>query len=377
LIKTLPRWRFEQLVRRHGADHRVRSLPTWSQLVALLYAQLAGVCSLRELVAGLASHGNLLYHLGVGTVRRSTLADANATRPLAVFSDVFALLLRRLQPELAGQAKDVLRLVDATTLKLSALSDWARVSANHHAVKLHVAYDPKAAVPTFFEITPARLNDITVAQRMPLDDGATYVFDKGYYDFGFWAALDTRGCHFVTRRKINTPLAVIEDRPAKEPSILADQLGSLPERLARSRQNPYAKPIRLVTVARDEGPPLELLTNDLEAEAEVIAALYKARWQVELYFRWVKQNLKIKRFIGTSEHAVKLQILTALIAYLLLRLAQTALPGAASLHHLARLVKVNLMHRKSPAELLQPPPKPPPPATPIPQLTLNLSHAHL
>ena len=166
--------------------------------------------------------------------------------------------MTRLQPRLAGPARDALRLVDATTLKLSALAGWAQFRTTHAAAKLHVIYDPAARHPTYFAITPAKTNDIVVAQQMPIEAGATYVFDKGYYDFGFWAALDARGCRFVTRRKINTPLAALEDRPAKGPAILADQLSTLPRRLARSRQNPYAKPIRLVTVARPEGPPLEL-----------------------------------------------------------------------------------------------------------------------
>jgi len=272
LGQAMPRWRFEQLAKRSAADRRVRTLPCWRQFVALVFAQLAGIISLRELVAALASHANHAYHLGLGPIRRSTLAEANAKRPLTLHEAVFGKLLDRLQPRLAQSTRAALRLVDATTIRLSALSAWARVGVHHHAIKLHVAYDPKAAVPTFFAITPARVNDITVANAMPIVAGATYVFDKGYYDFGFWAALDAAGCRFVTRRKVNTPLAVIEDRPATGPAILADQLGALPARLARSRRNPYAKPIRLVTVARAEGPPLELLTNDLDAAAAVIAA---------------------------------------------------------------------------------------------------------
>jgi len=373
LGKAMPRWRFEHLVRRTGADRRVRTLPSWSQFVALVYAQLAGITSLRELVAALASHANHAYHLGLGPIRRSTLAEANAKRPLGLYEAVLASLLNQLQPRVAQGAREALRLVDATTIKLSALSGWARFGAHHNAAKLHVVYDPDAEVPTFFEITRARVNDITVAKAMPSEAGATYVFDKGYYDFAFWAQLDAAGCRFVTRRKVNTPLAVIATRPPSDPAIQADVVGRLPGRLARNRQNPYAKPVRMVTVVRDDGQTLDLLTNDLAAEASAIAALYKARWQVELFFRWVKQNLKIKRFLGTSEHAIKLQILTALIAYVLLRLAQDAWPAAPSLQQLARLARANLMHRKTIADLLHPPPRPGPrPASP--QLALDFSH---
>ena len=375
LGKAMPRWRFEQLAERSAADRRVRTLPCWSQFVALVFAQLAGITSLRELIAALASHANHAYHLGLGPIRRSTLAEANSKRPLALYQAVLLSLLDRLQPRFAPSARDALRLVDATTIRLSALSEWARVGIHHHAVKLHVAYDPQADVPTFFEITKARVNDIAVAKAMPIGAGTTYVFDKGYYDFSFWAALAARGCRFVTRRKVNTPLDVLETRAARGETIRADRIGRLPGRLARNRRNPYAQPVRLITVRREDGKTVDLLTNDLAADAREIAALYQARWQVELFFRWVKQNLKIKRFLGTSEHAVKLQILTALIAYLLLRLAQEALPRPASLHHLARLVKVNLMHRKTLADLVDPPPAATEPTPAAPQLQLALAHA--
>lgn len=376
LGKAMPRWRFQRIARRTGADHRVRTLPSWSQFTALVFAQLAGIGSLRELVAALGSHANRAYHLGLGPIRRSTLADANQKRPLALYEAVVVDLLGRLQPGLAGRTKDALRLVDATTIRLSALSDWARVGVHHNAVKLHLAYDPKAEVPTFFEVTPAKTNDSTVAKAMPLEPGATYVFDKGYYDFSFWATLGANGCRFVTRRKVNTAIEVTRIRKANGAGIQADQIGCLPKRLARSRQNPYARPIRLITVAQGDGRTLDLLTNDLQAPAAEIAALYRARWQVELFFRWVKQNLKIKRFLGTSEHAVRLQIVCALIAYLLLRLAQEHLPEATSLHHLARLVKANLMHRKTLADLVHPPSRSAPPAPPAPQLALALDHGH-
>jgi len=373
LIKVLPRWRFEALVRQHGADHRVRTLSTWSQLVALLYAQLAGSGSLRELVATLASHGNLLYHLGAHVVRRSTLADANATRPLAVFHGVFALLLRQLQPRLADQAKDALRVLDASVIKLGALASWARFSDASTAAKVHVVFDPKAALPTYFAITAAKVNDIVEAKKMPIEAGATYVFDKGYYDFGFWAALDAKGCRFVTRLKTNSPVTILAERPTDDPVIRADRSVQLNGRLASNRRNPYQAPVREVVVQIDPQRTLRLVTNDLDAPAREIAALYQTRWQIELFFRWVKQNLKIKKFLGTSEHAIKLQIITALIAYLLLRLAQDAWPAAPSLQQLARLARANLMHKKTIADLLHPPPRPGPrPANP--QLAMDLSH---
>lgn len=387
LIKAIPRPWFDRQAERSGGDRRVRRLPCWSQMVALIYAQLAGIGSLRELEAALASHGNLAYHLGLGPVRRATLADANAKRPYEPFQAVIGRLLARLQPGHAATAQAALRLIDASPLKLSALAGWARFTDASTAAKLHVVYDPNAAVPTYFAITPARINDITVAKQMPIEAGATYVFDKGYGacpragprpdpgDFGFWAALDAAGCRFVTRLKINTPLEVVEIRPCPAPPILADRVVRLPGRLAQSRVNPMGRPVRAVTVGLEDGRSLALVTNDLWTDAAEIAALYRARWQVELFFRWVKQNLEIKRFLGISENAVRLQIACALIAYLLLRLAQDALPKPASLQHLARLARANLLHKKPVAHLLHPPPRPPG-AAPTPQLALDLTHAH-
>ena len=172
--------------------------------------------------------------------------------------------------------------------------------------------------------TPSvRTNDITPAKHFPVEPGATYVFDKGYYDFGFWNALDAKGCRFVTRLKKNSSLTLIETRPVDpEGPDLADCVARLSTRLASSRSNPFDKPVRVVRVRIDSGREITLVSNDLDAPAAEIAALYKQRWQVELFFKWVKQNLKIRHFLGTTENAVRIQIVTALIAYVLLRLAQ-------------------------------------------------------
>ena len=256
-----------------------------------------------------------------------------------------------------------------------ALATWARFADASHGAKLHVVFDPDAKLPTYFAITPARVNDITPAKALPLEPGATYVFDKGYYDFAWWAKLDAHGCWFVTRRKVNSPLEEVRSRPVDDATILADRVVRLRQRMARSRRNPYAGSLREVVVKIDAARRLHLLTNDLAAPAPAIAELYRTRWQIELFFRWIKQNLKIKTFLGRSENAVKLQIITALIAYLLLRLAQAAWPTRLSLHSLSRLVRANLMHRKTIPDLLHPPPhrraRPP-----THQFALDFSHAH-
>ena len=191
---------------------------------------------------------------------------------------------------------------------------------------------------------------------MPVEAGATYVFDLGYYDYGWWAALDAAGCRIVTRFKKNTPLVDGEERPLPPGSTaLSDRIGHLPARLARSRKNPFGKPVREVRVVTETGKELRILTNDLDATAEAIASLYKRRWQIELFFRWIKHTLKIRHFLGTSENAVRIQIAVALIAFLLLRLAQMAAAIVESPLAFARLVRANLMHRRPLDRLLAPP----------------------
>ena len=200
----------------------------------------------------------------------------------------------------------------------------------------------------------------------------TYVFDLGYYDYAWWAKLDAAQCRIVTRFKANTPLSVVEQLPvASGPAILSDRIGHLPRRQANSRLNPFQDPVREVRVRLDTGKVLRILTNDLDATAQEIADLYKRRWAIELFFRWVKQTLKITRFLGTSENAVRIQIAVALIAFLLLRLAQTAQRAVTSPLAFARLVRTNLMHRRRLDRLLET--EPPPNLNPL-QLTLQWNH---
>lgn len=373
LVKHVPWAAFARLVEHHKADYRVRTLTTKSQFLALLYAQLAGASSLREIEAGLASHANRLYHLGAAPACRSTLGDANANRPVAVFSDILALMMAQAQRSLRRALAETTYLLDATSVQRSALSaDWARFSSDVCGVKLHVLYDPEADQPVYLAVTPAKVNDITPAQQMPITPGATYVFDLGYYDYRWWARLDAAGCRIVTRVKTSTTLSVVKALPvAKDGAIVSDRVGYLPARQKNNRRNPFADPVREVHVKIDNGKVLRLLCNDLDASAEEIAALYKRRWAIELFFRWVKQTLKITRFVGRSENAVRIQIAVALIAFVLLRLAQATQTIIASPLAFIRLVRVNLMHKRPLDRLLDPPL---PPVRDANQLILSLTH---
>lgn len=359
LLKRIPWGFFERRVEAHRADARVRRLSTKSQLVAMVYAQCSGASSLREIEAGLASHGRRLYHLGATAPRRSTLADANAHRPAAVFAELFAHLSATAQRGLRRAVAGSVYLIDASGLRLSAASRWGRFSAKACGAKMHVIYDAGAEQPIYAAVSAANVNDITAAQAMPVEAGATYVFDLGYYDYAWWAKLHAAGCRIVTRFKRTTPLVDPEERPvaasgAAGGAILSDRVGTLPARQAASRKNPFDAKVREVRVRIETGKILRLLSNDLEASAEEIADLYKRRWGIELFFRWVKQTLKIRRFIGTSENAVQIQVATALIAYLLLRLAHAAHKTPLSPLTFARLVRANLMHYRRIDQLLEP-----------------------
>jgi IS4 transposase len=358
VLKFLPWSVVDRLVDRYQANKKVRRLTTQNQLMAMLYAQLAGAESLRTIEAGLSSHAARLYHAGGREVSRSTLSDANARRPCGVFVDLLAALMGRCERSVQRQLADAVYLIDATSFRLSSLSaDWARFSAGVCGAKLHVVYNPDSARPSFAEVTPANINDITIAKAMPIKPGATYVFDLGYYDYGWWADLDAAGCRIITRLKVNTPLTICAENPVADGgSILSDRIGHLPARQARSRKNPFHDPVREVRVRTVTGKVLRIVTNDLDAAAEEIAELYQRRWQIELFFRWVKHTLKIRHFLGTSENAVRIQIAVALIVFLLLRMAHAAQTAVTSLLTFTRLVARNLMHRRPIDNLLKPPP---------------------
>jgi Transposase DDE domain/Domain of unknown function (DUF4372) len=367
ILKFVPLAVLDRLVEQHNADWDARVMKTKAHLIAMLYAQLCGARSLREIETGLKSHAAKLYHLGGCTVSRSTLSTANASRPFEVFAGLLSALIAQLQRGYRRKIGDCVRLIDSTSVQLSSLSrDWATFSTGVCGAKAHIIYDPDADQPLYLMVSPANVNDITAAKEMPIEPGACYVFDLGYYDFGWWAELHQASCRIVTRLKANTPFEVVEDRPIPAgSSILSDRIGYLPKRLAASRKNPMPCLVREIQVMIETGKRLRIFTNDLTASAQEITDLYKRRWAIELFFRWIKQTLKISHFLGTSENAVRIQIAVALIAFLLLRLAHDSNRIVASPLTFARLIKANLMHRRPIAELLRtsPSPKPKPPQT--------------
>jgi hypothetical protein len=359
LLKPISWAEFDQLVEQHGADLDDRGIKCRAHLIAMLLGQLYGARGLREIEANLKSHAGKLYHLGGCTISRSALSTANKSHAAAeVFGGLLSVLMKQLQAGYRRKVKDCIRLIDSTSVQLSALSrDWATFSSGICGAKAHIIYDPDADQPLYLMVTASNVNDIVAAKEMPIEAEATYVFDLGYYDYGWWARLDEAGCRIVTRLKANTPFAVVEERPvpAGSSSILSDRTGYLPTRLAASRRNPMSKLVREVKVMIETGKVLRIFTNDLETGAQDIADLYKRRWAIELFFRWIKQTLKISHFLGSSETAVRIQITIALIAFLLLRLAHDANQIVRSPLAFARLIKTNLMQRRSIRQLLTPP----------------------
>jgi len=364
-------WReFDRLVDEHGSDELVRKFTTRQQLIALVYGQLAGATSLREIEATMASHQARLYHVGGQAARRSTFADANRSRSSLVFSGLFQHMLGQATRAVRRNMAEVVLLIDSTGLHLAGIGTrWARFSAEVCGAKAHVIYDPDLARPVYHAISAATVNDITAAKAMPIQPGASYVFDLAYYDYAWWAELDAAGCRIVTRFKTNTPLHQARDMAlAPGSSVQSDRIGFLPARQAASRNNPMQQAVREIVVMSQTGKRLRILSNDLDAPAQEIADLYKRRWQIELFFRLMKQTLKISHFIGRSENAVRIQIAGALIAFLLLHALRSMTKVKHGFLELVRLVRTNLMHRKDATRLRQI--HPPPPIDPR-QLVLN------
>jgi len=381
IVHRFPWSHFDRLVRAHGADNRQRGFTSRNHFLALLAASLGGQQRLRRGVTALAPNNGALRLMGGKAPARTTLADANRNRSadffVALLLHVIGCVNNRINRR---QLNAVVRLIDSTHVDLGPrMERWFGLYQGRAAGKIHVVYDPAAQRPVYFALTEARTNDITAAKDMlPIEPGATYVFDLGYYDFAWWAALTAASCVFVTRLKSNTQLRDATERTVPQSDVvLSDREGYLPKRLAHNRRNPFDGKGREIVVRIDNGKILRLFTNDLASSAEHIAALYKERWQIELFFKWIKQNLRITAFMGTSENAIRTQIAVAFIAYLLVRMTQDAQVEAAQikvppLAMLLLVVQTHLFVRRPLPQLLDPKaPKPEPPPGPLLLLALS------
>jgi len=376
LLKPIQRRWFKATVARHDGDAYDKSFTSWSHLVTLIFAQLSGADSLRGLEAVWNAHSHHHYHLGMGPLARSTLADANGRRPVAIFVETFGMLSALADRALKREADEMLRLLDATPIPLDEIVGWAEWNGRTRGLKLHVVYDPNADHPRRIEITPARVNDVVVGRGVPIESGATYVFDKAYCDYAWWTRIHEAGSSFITRRKSNAKYKFVCWRPLRKTkgdgfTILNDA----EVKLATQGHAKLAIPMRRVRVKRDDGAVLTLVTNDLERSAIEIATLYKKRWQIELLFRWIKQHLKLRKFLGRSQNAIQLQVIAAMIAYLLLRIAARHSRIALPAIRFADLITSCLFVRKPIAKIDQPPDVHPAKAAPLSPNQLELAYA--
>ena len=372
----------KQIVERHGGNHGVgEGEKAWTcqrHVKAMLFGQFAGLNSLREIEQGLAAAPQALYHLNLRVAPRSTLSDAQNHRPAEVFRDICQWLIGQVNRKLRREAKELIQLIDATPIPLKdARFDWAEANPRTRGLKLHIGYDPRNDVTCWIDITSAKVNDISAARAMPITAGAIHVFDKAYVDYRWWHEIHEQKAVFVSRLKSNTHRREVKPRRPEGQGILADNDLKIGHAKPRGGAvNPlYDVPLREIIVERDGKEPLRLITNDLERPAADIAAFYKERWQIELLFKWLKQNLKIKRFLGRSENAVKSQIYIALIAFLLLRLfRQThASSYTQSSKALVARLKVALFGTFTLGNRAVGPPRHPNQLPPSPQLTLALA----
>jgi len=353
LLKPIPRGRFDSLVERHRADRHCKGFGARDQLLVMLCGQWSDCKGLRHTVEHFNTHKNVHHHLGTDEVRKSTLADANAKRSPEVFSDVVRSLMSAVQGEARSGCSKVLHLLDSTsiTLKGREFDHWTLHNRTRHTqgVKLHLVFDAKTRAPIWHSITAPNVNDRDEGVKVPIQQGVTYVFDKGYCDYNWWYSIEQQGAQFVTRFKKNASLAVEENREVPEDAgdkILSDQLVRLANRNpGGGRRNRYERALRRIEVAREGKAALILATNDLSSSALSIAQAYQDRWDIELFFKWIKQHLNIKRFLGRSERAVRTQILIAMIAYLLLVLHKKATGSPKTLWELLCEVSSKLFTR--------------------------------
>jgi IS4 transposase len=354
LLKGLPRATFDKLVQARQADKYSKGFGHWDHLMAMLYAQLTEAPGLRALEAGFNSHASHHYHLGTDCIKRSTLAEANQRRSDAVFNDVVVWLMGQVSSQVRSDSSELMYLLDSTsvTLKGREFDQWTLENRNRNTqgIKVHVLLDAQTQTPQWQCFSAANINDIEMASEVPLRAGALYVFDKGYCNYRWWHKIETAGARFVTRFKRNASLTLLEEREVPGDAkdiVISDEIVELKNRNpGGNRKNPYIAPLRRVTVVRpDKDTPIVLATNDLTSPALVIAQRYKDRWGIELFFKWIKQHLKIKKFLGRSENAVRIQILTALISYLLLALYKHRNAFAGSLWDCLAVVRATLFQR--------------------------------
>src|SRR5450759_2758171 len=360
IMEFVPWTSFTGIVDRYSGNVRVRRMTCAEQFRVMAFAQLTWRESLRDIEVTLGANANKLYAMGLRhTVHRSTLADANESRDWRIWSDLAAVLIRRARKLYAGDSLGVdldstVYALDSSTIDLClSLFDWASFRSTKAAVKLHTLLDLRGAIPTFIHISDGKMHDVNVLDFLPIEAGAFYVMDRGYLDFDRLHKLHQFGAFFVTRAKRGMDARRVYSAPTdRDPGVICDQMIALngfysakdyPEQLRRIRFKDH-----------DTGKTLVFLTNNTTLPPLTIAALYKSRWQVELFFKWIKQHLRIKKFLGTSENAVKTQVWCAIATYVLIAIVKKELQLESSLYTCLQILSVSVFEKTHISCALQP-----------------------
>jgi len=373
LLKLVPRHQFETLAKQHHVGRKFRKTSRWSQFVALATGQLSGRRSLRDIVSNLNVQFSSLYHLGARCITRSTLARVNEQQPHAFYEALFGKLYDQckvLAPRHRFRFKNKLYSLDASTVDLSlSIFPWAKFRKRDGALKLHVGLDHDGGIPAFMTLTDGKVHEVTEARKRRLPRGSIVVMDRGYLDYSWYKSLTEQGVFFVTRARKNTRFKVVERRKVnKSLGLRADQSIKLIGQKSRTEDLPILR--RVTCVDPDTKHRYEFITNNFTLAPATIAAIYKQRWQIELFFKWVKQNLKIKAFLGTSRNAVMTQVWVAMCIYLMLAYLKYLSKVKASMQQILRLLQLNLFLRRDLFALLRGDPPVPIPIPPQQSLVL-------
>ena len=360
VMEFVPWTSFARIVQRHGGNSGVRTLSCAEQFRAMAFAQLTWRESLRDVEASLSANASKLYAMGFrSAVRRSTLADANESRDWRIWSDLAALLIRRARKLYANDSLGIdldntVYALDSSTIDLClSLFEWAPFRSTKAAIKLHTLLDLRGAIPAFIHISDGKLHDVNVLDMLTFEAGAFYVMDRGYVDFARLYALHQAGAFFVTRAKSPMDARRVYSAPTdRSTGIIADQQVMLNGHYSAKKYPEHLRRIRFKDP--ESGKTLVFLTNNTALPALTIAALYKSRWQVELFFKWIKQHLRIKRFLGTSENAVKTQVWCAVATYVLIAIVKKELQLDASLYTCLQILSVSVFEKTEVSCALQP-----------------------
>ena len=358
LLALLPRYDFQRIVNKYKGDYHTKHFKCWDQLACMIFAHIRQERSLRDIDVSLNAHASKLYHTGIQQCPKSTLADANELRDYRIFEDFAKTLMQRARreyanTELAIDVNNAVYALDASVIDLTlSLYPWAKFRKAKGAIKLHTMIDLRGNIPAFLTITDGKVHDVKAAPQVPIEADGIYVVDRGYVDFGWLWYIQQAGAFFVTRLKTSIKWTrIISHSVDKALGLRSDQ-----EILLSTKRLISLYPVRLRRISfRDEDRKrtLVFLTNNFDIPSETISALYKARWEIELFFKWIKQHLRVKTFYGTSANAVKTQIWVAMIVYLLLAILKERYRLEQTLSQLLHFLEVNIFEQKSMLSIFQ------------------------